>query len=271
MRNMLLYTVAACGLLLMGCKHKPTAQELAAARADSIANVIKNIKQGFPVHDLLSLPDVKWAVITASGDLSADTLILAASVGGKVCLTNIRGTGGEWQNVKDGYLPVEDNHIQLARANIGSNAAVDMVLNGSLIEVAKRYANRQKAQEQAIKGFIVKFFSSTEEDRKRMMTENAKSRLETASSYGFCIDGGLNGLGGIGEIYPQTIKLKCFDKNTGRADFTQEVKVVGFQAGEVVYSKREVEEYSLWLKDENGSLLVNDIEAPFNDGRLSEY
>lgn len=271
MRNFL-YIVVACCLLLTGCKHKPTPEELAAARADSIDSVIKNIKQGFSVTDLFSLPDVKWTVLTKPGLLGSDTLVLAAVIGDKVCLTNIYRMDGEWENVKDEAVDnISANNISLQKKDISSLAEVTEVKMGDVKDVAASLTRERDEGNQRIRNFIVKFYSSSENEQKKMLTNSARKHLSSAVSYDFRINGGFSGMGGIGDIYPQTIKIESIDKNSGCVVFTQEVSVVGFQAGEIVYSNQERERYSLWLKSENSSFLVDDLEVPYASQRLSEY
>lgn len=127
------------------------------------------------------------------------------------------------------------------------------------------------ADQQKIEKFIKHFYSLSDEERKKLLTDKARTIYEHAALFNFGFEGGYNGQGGIGQVYPNTIKILDIDSTTGVVTFTQEVQVVGFQGAELVYSERRKEKYSLWLKNDNGFLLVDDIEAPFNEERLSKY
>jgi len=272
MKRKTLYVAVVCCLLLMGCKHKPTADEIAAVKADSIANEIAMFRAGFPVTDLLTLPNVKWAVINEPGLLVPDTLILAAAVDGKVCITDIysvNGVLGTWVNVLDERVDFMEPAIRLRYENINSLAKVVDIKLGSFEDIAASCVNKNKVNEQKIRDFCVEFYSLPKEKQKNLLTQKARRALaEVEGNSDFTITGGYSAMGGVWETYPQTIKIVSIDNSTGCVTFTQEVYVVGNQGGQTGYAARQTEEYSLWLQRDNDSFLVNDIAVPFSGSLL---
>lgn len=280
MRNILFIAVVCC-LFFASCKHKLTEEEI-AAHTDSIVNVINSNGVGIPVKDLLTLPDVKWAVFTVPGLAAPDTLIFAAIVGDKVCLTNIRGDKSSWKNLTDSTVTVSSlKYAYINKNNIESTASVVEVKTGSVNDVAQDYANRVKVYKKQIKDFVVSFYSSyasefNEEDvdlsqsytesllhkikkYKNFLSKSAYNKIKTGREgmHDFCPEG-IYPKQGVVRILPTSINIISIKGGNVQYD----MDFLAIHSGTYNEICRCTGDFSMCIIQEDGCLCIDDITAP---------